>query len=71
MIMEPRIDERHFLRSVLSQLRSLEQAAQAHYHGVLASMLSAARQETEMLLHEDLQARDWPKSPDDRWAKHH
>jgi hypothetical protein len=69
--MEPTIDERHFLQSMLSQLRSLEQVAKGHYHGVLAGMISAARRETEMLLHEDLQSRDWPRSEDDRWARHH
>jgi hypothetical protein len=69
--MDPIRDERRFLESVLSDLRALEQAAQAHYHGILASMLSAACHETEMLLREDLQAQRWPKSADDRWVKHH
>jgi hypothetical protein len=69
--MEPTVEELHFLEGVLRELRGLERAAQAHHRGVLAGMLSAARRETEMLLREDLQARAWPKSADDRWAKHH
>ena len=69
--MEPTVEERHFLEGVLRELRGLERAVQAHHHGVLASMLSVACRETEMLMREDSQSRAWPKSTEDRWAKHH
>jgi hypothetical protein len=63
-------DERQFLQSTLDELRMLEEAALAHYHGVLAGILTAARRETEMLMHEERQGRGWPTSAEERWARH-
>jgi molybdopterin-guanine dinucleotide biosynthesis protein A len=65
------VSERRFLQSTLTELKILEDAARAHYHGILAGMLTAARREAEMLLREDMQAQAWPRSGEDRQVGHH
>lgn len=46
-----------FLKRALTELTVLEGEAPKHYHGVLCSLLAAARQETEMLLREERASR--------------
>lgn len=53
-----------FLKRALTELTVLEREAPGHYHGVLCGLLTAARQETEMLLREEMQAGAWPHSGD-------
>jgi len=61
--------ESEFLESALRDLRTLEQDAAAHYHGILAQLLSAARRETEMLIREEQQAQRWPDSTPQVYAR--
>ena len=51
------VSEAVFLQHTMTELKTLEQAAQTHYHGVLAHAISAARQETEFLLRQETEAR--------------
>ena len=58
-------DQIEFLQATLAELKTLEQGAAARYHGVLSQLLSAARQETEMLIREEQQSQTWPRSSDE------
>ena len=60
------LDSSVFLQNALIELKALEDAAEAHCHGVLTQLLMAARREAEMLLKEELQTRAWPQSADER-----
>jgi hypothetical protein len=55
-------NEHDFLQHTLTELKSLEEEAETHHHGVLAQMLKAARYETEILVCEASQAEAWPRS---------
>ena len=65
------VSERLFLESTLSELKILEEAAETHYHGILARILSSARRETEMLLREDMQVEAWPQAPEQHQIGRH
>jgi hypothetical protein len=61
LAMQQTLSETLFLQHTATELKTLEETAQTHYHGLLVRMLSAARLETEMLLREETQVQTRPR----------